>query len=848
MNILGQFSVFPTLPASISRLEALANNLWWAWHDDAQALYKTLSAEIWEATNHNPIKLLREVPQARLDEAAQDQTFLVQYKEVLRQFDAYMGQKDTWFRQNHADYQDGPIAYFSAEFGLHEVLPIYSGGLGILSGDHCKAASDLGLPFVGIGFLYPQGYFTQKINHDGYQEAEYEKLDFSEVPALPAKDTDGNDIIVNVKLPGRIVYARVWEIRVGRINLYLMDTDVSQNAQQDRDLSARLYGGDKEIRIAQEIVLGIGGVRALNALGIRPAVYHMNEGHAAFLGLERIRQFMVNDALTFDESVELTKASNLFTTHTPVAAGNDAFSFELMDKYFSFYWGELGLTRESFLDLGRWNTPWGMQFSMTVLAIRLSCLHNGVSQLHGAVSRRMWSDLWPGLPLAEVPISAVTNGVHLESWLSPRLSALIEEKSAPQWQDDQDNPAFWNVTDRIEDQALWEVHQADKKALIKLLRQRIQQQRLRHGETVQQINASVTLLDPEALTIGFARRYATYKRAMLIFRDMERIKRILSDPEHPVQIVFAGKAHPADEPGKALIQQIYQLAQQPAFQGKVLFVENYDINIARHLVQGVDVWLNNPRRPLEASGTSGQKAGLNGVLNFSVLDGWWPEGYNGTNGWAIGEERTYKDETTQDEADALSLYAQLERGIIPLFFARDENGVPVQWVQRMKASIQSIAPQFNTRRMVKEYFNRYYFPAAEQQVRLSGSHYQLGKALAAWKARMRQLWPTISLRAEGPQDGHWTVGKAIEVAAYLFPGTIKPEEIAVELVVIRRNGQEGPVTAIEMAQQKVQEDGTFVYRGAFQTSQNGHYVYGVRATPKHPALANPFELGLVRWA
>ena len=848
MNILGQFSVFPTLPEPIERLEALANNLWWAWHDDVQALYRTLSEEVWEATNHNPVKLLREVSQARLDEIAQDPAFLVQYREVLRQFDAYMKQKDTWFQQNHADYAAGPIAYFSAEFGLHEVLPIYSGGLGILSGDHCKTASDLGLPFVGVGFLYPQGYFTQKINADGYQEAEYEKLDFSEVPAHPAKDSNGNEVIVNVNLPGRIVYARLWEINVGRINLYLMDTDLPQNAPQDRDLSARLYGGDKEIRIAQEIVLGIGGVRALDALGIRPAVYHMNEGHAAFLGLERIRQFMANDELSFGESVELTKASNLFTTHTPVAAGNDAFSFELMDKYFSFYWGELGLTREAFLDLGRWNTPWGMQFSMTVLAMRLSCYHNGVSKLHGAVSRQMWSDLWPGLPIEEVPIDSITNGVHLESWLSPHLSALVEEASAPQWQDDQDDPAFWNVVEHIEDRDLWEAHQDSKKAMINLIRQRIQQQRLRHGETVQRINESVTLLNPEALTIGFARRYATYKRATLIFRDMDRIKRILSDPEHPVQIIFSGKAHPADEPGKALIQQIYQLSQQPAFRGKLLFVENYDINIGRHLVQGVDVWLNNPRRPLEASGTSGQKAGLNGVLNFSVLDGWWPEGYNGENGWAIGEERAYKDEATQDEADALSLYEHLERGIIPLFFDRDEDGVPVHWIQRMKASIRSIAPQFNTRRMVKDYFEQYYFPAAQRYARLSADRFRSGKALAAWKTRMRQLWPAIGLRAEGPQDGHWTVGEKIEVTAFLFPGTIEPEEVEVELVVIRRNGAEGPVSVTKMVRQKVQEDGTWVYQGAFQTSHNGHYVYGVRAMPKNPALANPFETGLVRWA
>ncbi len=848
MNILGQFSVFPTIPEPIRRLEELADNLWWAWNNDAQALYALLSPELWEKSDHNPVKLLREVPQARLDAAAEDPAFLSRYKEVLDHFDRYLGRTDTWFHQNYPDYDDSPVAYFSAEFGLHEALPIYSGGLGILSGDHCKAASDLGLPFVGVGFLYPQGYFTQMIDSEGHQEAVYEKLDFSEVPAHPATTPQGEEVIVHVQLPGRIVYARVWEINVGRIKLYLMDTDVPQNVPKDRDLSARLYGGDWEIRIAQEIVLGIGGVRALEALNIRPVAYHMNEGHSAFLSLERVRQLMLKQGLNFNEAVEVTKAASLFTTHTPVAAGNDAFSFELMDKYFSFYWGELGLTREQFLDLGRWNTPGGEQFSMTVLALRLSCQHNGVSKLHGAVSRKMWQDLWPGLPLPEVPIGYITNGVHLESWMSSQLAALVEAEGGPAWRDVQDDTAFWGVVDAIPDDALWTSHQIAKKEMITLLRQRIQRQRLRHGETAQVIDDSATLLNPKALTIGFARRFATYKRATLIFHDLERLQRILSDPEKPVQIIFAGKAHPADEPGKALIQQIYQMAQQPEFRGKLLFVENYDINIARYLVQGVDVWLNNPRRPLEASGTSGQKAGLNGALNFSVLDGWWPEGYNGKNGWAIGEERTYKDESTQDAADAISLYNHLEKEIIPLFFRRDGNGVPTDWVKKMKDSIRTIAPQFNTRRMVKMYFEHYYLPAAQRAQKLSAAGYQIGKALSAWKAQVRSVWSTISLQAQGPEDGQWTVGDAIEVTATLFYGTLNRSDVSVELVVIQKDGQEAPISVIPMEPVQAQENGTWMYKGSFRPERNGHYVYGVRGLPHHPDLANRFEMGLVRWA
>jgi len=859
MKFIGKLSVLPQLPAALSRLEELAFNLWWSWEPDAQALYARLDPLLWAATNHNAVKFLRHVDQEKLDAAAQDTAYLQAYNLVLDKFDAYMHASSTWFSRAYPATRDKVIAYFSAEFGLHESLPIYSGGLGVLSGDHCKAASDLDLPFVGMGFLYPQGYFTQHIDSAGRQQAEYEKIDFNEVPATPALDPQGEPVLINVDLPGRTVYAKVWRIQVGRIPIYLMDTDVERNAPQDRELSARLYGGDREMRISQEVVLGIGGVRALRALGYQPAVWHMNEGHSAFLGLERVRTLVQEHGLSFDEAVEAVRANTLFTTHTPVPAGNDSFAFELVEKFFWQYWGQLGIDRDGFINFARQELEWGPQYSMTVLALRLSAYHNGVSKLHGHVSRTMWNFLWPETPVEQTPIGHVTNGVHIKTWLAPELRKLYNDHLTTNWLEEVDAPTTWTALDDVPDAALWEVHQTRKERMIEFIRERVAQQYMRHGEGPQRVNAAAQLLNPNALTIGFARRFATYKRATLIFRDEERLLRMLNDPERPVQLIFSGKAHPADEPGKGLIQHIYQLSQRPEFWGKILFVENYDMNIARHLISGVDVWLNNPRRPHEASGTSGQKAALSGVPNCSVLDGWWVEGYSAdpanVNGWTIGEARDYKDMETQDEADALDLYTTLEEQIIPLFFARDARGLPHGWIQRMKNAIRTCAPQFSMQRMVKDYANQYYKPAMDSGARYRADHFAVARSVSAWKKQMQQAWHAVRVEAIAPPDLQTSVGSALTLGAKAWLNGLSPDEMVLEIVAGAQD-EEGlliapvviPLQQDDNINGDASHDGALVYRGELTPDDSGQIAVGIRARPTHEALINPYETGLNRWA
>jgi starch phosphorylase len=705
-------SGFTPISQPIGRILELAYNLWWAWHPQGAELFRAIDTSLWEEVYHNPVRFLREVRQASLDEVARDPEFLRQYHSVMADFDTYMAGVNTWFSRSYPDGGNGPIAYFSAEFGLHEVLPIYSGGLGVLSGDHCKEASDLGLPFVGIGFLYPQGYFRQQITAEGTQEAIYEKLSFAEVPALPAFDRDGHEIVVEVQLPGRMVYAKVWKIQVGRVPLYLMDTDIHPNAHPDRHLSARLYGGDREMRLSQEMVLGIGGVRTLRALGIQPSAWHINEGHAAFLLLERVRG-LVQTGMSFDQAAEIVRATSTFTTHTPVPAGHDVFTFDLMDRFFAGYWEDLGLSRDEFLNIARQDQPWGPTFSMTVLGLKLAGQYNGVSQLHGEVSRKMWHFLWPDRPVDQVPIQAITNGIHTESWLAPELKVLFDEYLLQGWIDAIDDPVTWEGVLSIPNQVLWDVRQQLRRRLVDFTRHRTRAHLERLGAEPWQLHATNSLLDPEVLTIGFARRFATYKRATLLFTDVERLKHILNQPGRPVQIVFAGKAHPADEPGKDFIRQLYNRAKEPGLAGRVVFLEDYDINMARYLVQGTDVWLNTPRRPHEASGTSGQKAALNGVPSLSVMDGWWVEGYNGKNGWVVGQAKDYSDAGAQDWEDGQSLYQLLEETIVPLFYDRDDQGVPAGWLKFVKESIRSIAPAFSTTRMVKDYTRKMYLSAME---------------------------------------------------------------------------------------------------------------------------------------
>ena len=867
MDVIDTLSVLPRLPNTLARLDELAYNLWWSWHPAAQELYRRLDSRLWEETNHNPVKLLHRVAQDAVDRAAGDAQYVSLYTEVMADFDAYMRpDAATWFMAAHPGQMDRPIAYFSAEFGLHEALPIYSGGLGILSGDHCKAASDLGLPFIGIGFLYPQGYFTQRIDASGQQIAEYERIDFSEAPVRPAKDPEGRDVLISVDLPGRVVHAKVWRIQVGRVSIFLMDTDVERNAPQDRELSARLYGGDYEVRISQEIVLGLGGVRAVRALGYEPAVWHMNEGHSAFLGLERARELVQEHGLSFEEAVETVRANTLFTTHTPVPAGNDAFAFELIDKFFWQYWGQLGLDRERFIAFARQELEWGPQYSMTVLALRLSGYHNGVSELHGQVSRTMWKFLWPGRQVEEVPIGHVTNGVHTATWLAPELRKLYDQRLPPQWLERVHDNSTWQGIDQLPDQELWQTHLARKRKLIDLVRSRVRKQYARHGEGPQRLGAAEQILNPAALTIGFARRFATYKRANLIFRDVERLRRLLDDPDRPVQFIFAGKSHPADEPGKALIREIYNLSQSPEYAGKIVFVEDYDMNLARHLVSGVDLWMNNPRRPREASGTSGQKAALCGVPNFSILDGWWVEGYDGANGWAIGEDREYKDIETQDQADAYSIYRTLEEEIIPSFYERDESDIPTRWVKVMKRSIVSCAPRYSTQRMVIDYCELYYMPAADQGLVFGGEGFSAAKQLVEWKRRINHNWHEVHLEAQKSlrsDSGALYVGDpiALEVKLWL-PGDLATEDVKVEAVYGAPDShgeiQDPSVAPLDLApgapaslpaeSASRAETLPVTYRGALVPQASGRLAYGVRVRPHHRLLISPLDFDHVRWA
>lgn len=851
MNIIGKLSVFPKLPVQIKRLHDVAFNLWWSWETEAQSLFASIDPDQWEAVSHNPVKLLRTVQQDKLDAAAADPQFLKQYKAVLAAFDTYMDPNAvTWFGSNHGARRNEVIAYFSAEFGLHEALPIYSGGLGILSGDHCKAASDLNLPFIGVGFLYPQGYFIQRIDASGMQQAVYEKIDFSEMPVTPATDQNGNPVLINVDLPGRTVYAKVWRIQVGRIPVYLMDTDVERNAPQDRELSARLYGGDREMRISQEVVLGIGGVRAVRALGYNPSVWHMNEGHSAFLVLERMREMVQGRGLNFSEAVEAVRANSIFTTHTPVPAGNDSFAFELVEKFFWQYWGQLGIDRNQFIEFAAQDLPWGRQYSMTVLAIRTSAYANGVSALHGQVSREMWQFLWPQTPGTEIPISSITNGVHTRTWMVQELKDLYNKYLAKDWREEIDNPKTWQKAMEIPDAELWAVHEARKVKLIDFSRRRLQNMYTRHGEGPQRIAAAGQVLDPHALTIGFARRFATYKRATLLFHDEERLKRILYNPDRPVQFIFSGKAHPADEPGKALIQRIYQLSQTPDYWGKIIFVENYDMNIARHLISGVDIWLNNPRRPHEASGTSGMKAALSGAPNFSVLDGWWVEGFDGSNGWAIGEEREYKDEATQDAADAISLYSTLEDVIIPLYYDnRDEQGVPAGWVQIMKNSICTCTPQFSMRRMVKEYAERSYMPAALTGVQYENNNFALAREMAQWKQQMRGRWGQVAVQAIVPANTQLTIGESVTIGARVWFNGLSDSDATVEVVsgTLTAQGELAHAQVTTM-QHSGWDNGAAIYQCALQPETSGNIVLGVRARPNKPHMINPAELGIASWA
>jgi len=703
-----------SLPRRIERLVELAYNLWWTWNPDVQRLYKYIDIDLWKLTSHNPIRFLRRVDRAKLNAVTQDSYYLDFYDQSLLAFDEYLDREDTWYQNNHGHIEKEIIAYFSSEFGLHETLPIYAGGLGVLSGDHLKEASDLGLPLVAMGVLYTKGYFTQIISEDGWQEAQYVKLNCDELPVISLVNEDEKPLTIAVELAGREVLIRIWKVQVGRVPLYLLDSNVDGNSDEDRELTSRLYSSDLDLRITQEIILGIGGVRALRKLGHSPAVWHMNEGHSAFLSLERIRELMEMGS-TLEEAIDYVQGKTVFTTHTPVPAGSDEFPDCLIDKYFGGFQKKLGLSRDQFFDLARHNVSWGETFSMPVLAMRMSNLRNGVSELHGEVAREMWGYLWPGVKTDEVPISHITNGIHTGTWLALRLRHLYERYLGPDWLENIDDPEIWEAVSNIPDEELWAVRRHLKRNLVFYMRERARLQWVKNEVHPVRVIASGALLNPYALTIGFARRFATYKRADLILSDFKRLLNIINQPNMPVQIIFAGKAHPADQPGKLLIQNVYRKVKMAESGGRLVFLEDYDMNLGRYLVQGVDVWLNTPRRPNEASGTSGQKAALNGALNFSILDGWWREGFNGKNGWAIGTDDSHPDFKFQDDMDAENLYDTLENEVIPLYYNRSSGNLPVEWIARMKDSIRTLAPEFSMRRMVKSYANDLYFELMDRK-------------------------------------------------------------------------------------------------------------------------------------
>ena len=698
----------PLIPERLRRLPELAADLWWTWNPAAREVFRRLDYQLWRQTAHNPVLLLQQISQEMLNLAAADARFLQTYDTAVVALDAARGAKDTWWQKKYPDV-DGPIAYFSAEFALHQSLPIYAGGLGVLAGDHCKEASDLGIPLIGVGFMYPQGYFHQTVSPEGWQQEVYERLNWAEAPIEPAITPDGQPCVIAVPLGSRSVLVSVWRVRLGRVKLYLLDTDLEENAPWDRELSARLYGGDRETRIQQEIILGIGGVRALKAMGSSPAVWHLNEGHAAFVVLQRIRD-MIEHGESFDSALAEVRRTTIFTTHTPVPAGHDAFPFQLVETHLAGAWGTLGSYRDQFMALGDYDNGSGPMFNMTALALRTAGATNAVSQLHGKVTRDMWGPIWPGIPEDKRPVRAITNGVHVPTWLSAELMRLFEQYLPKGWHDLHDDPAIWEKVLAIPDEALWDARSALRNYLFAFIRERARQRWTEEHVSAARVVAAGTLLDPNALTLGFARRFTGYKRPELIFHNPDRLLGILNATRRPVQIVFAGKAHPADETGKHHLQQVYRRAIDPMFGGRIAFVDDYDLHVAHFLVQGCDVWLNNPRKPLEASGTSGMKASLNGVPHLSIGDGWWAEGFTGDNGWLIDPKVTGDPEAV-DAADAEALYQILEREVVPAFYDRDGNGIPRRWLSVVRRAIVSVAPRFSARRMVKQYAEDLYSTA-----------------------------------------------------------------------------------------------------------------------------------------
>jgi starch phosphorylase len=845
------YAVAPSLPKELDCLRELSHNLLWSWDHELLELFMRLDSDLWEETNHNPVQMLGRIRQEVLNAAARDDAFLAQLERAHERCREYVNSRSTWFQQTHAGTERRPIAYFCAEFGVTECMPIYSGGLGLLAGDHLRSASDLGVPVVGIGLLYQQGYFRQYLNVDGWQQERYPENDFYTLPLRLEHTADGGPATVAVEYPGRTVHAQIWRVQVGRVPLYLLDTNIPANSPADQDITNQLYGGDRDMRIKQEILLGIGGYKALGVVGLDPCVCHMNEGHSAFMALERCRRLMTERGLSFAEAREATRAGTVFTTHTPVPSGNDYFAPALMEQYFRDFAGSLKLSLREFLALGRQDPGNDAEeFCMTVLALHMAGHGNGVSKLHGLISRKMWRKVWPGLPIEEVPISSITNGVHAPSWVSRDMAGLFTRYLGPRWREDPGDYALWSRIHHIPDEELWRTHERRRERLVAFARQRLRAQLEAIGAPRGEASQADEILNPEALTIGFARRFATYKRATLLLRNPERLLRILNEKDRPVQLIFAGKAHPHDAAGKELIRQIVHFSRLPGVRHRMVFLEDYDITVARYLVQGVDIWLNTPRRPLEASGTSGMKAALNGALNLSILDGWWDEAYNPETGWAIGSGEEYGEEKYEDEVESNALYNVLEKEIVPLFFTRAQNGLPKAWLSKMKASMRQLGPQFNAKRMVREYVEESYLPSQRRYSDLAGQDFQRARNLVAWKAFLRSEWGNIKIVDVG-SDLHENlkVGDSLTVRALVKLGRLTPKDVAVELYQGQLDARGDIVHAriIRMTPGGISGDDAYEFYGAIESGTSGRHGYTVRILPNHPDLVSPLEEGLILW-
>ncbi|GAB4368855.1 MAG: glycosyltransferase family 1 protein [Calditrichia bacterium] len=856
MNYLGKLKVVPKLPEEISRLSDLAYNLYFSWHPEVRDLFISIDRQLWKTVNHNPVRFLQDVQQQKLIKSANDPHFVEQYKKVLKSFDDYINNKNTWFNKEFPDLSHKIIAYFTAEFGFHESLPIYAGGLGVLAGDHMKSARDLGIPVVGVSLFYNQTYFTQEIDAHGNQIALYKSLTPEELPLQLVVRDDGTPLLIKVPLANRQVSIRIWKAQVGRLSAYLLDTNIPENKPHDREITARLYGGDQEMRISQEIVLGMGGVLALDAMGIQPSAWHMNEGHSVFLALQRILKLVQERGLRFNEALEAVTANTIFTTHTPVPAGNDAFPLHIKDKYFQKYWETVGINRHQFMELGSQVQPEGYEiFNLTILALNLSKHRNGVSRLHGEVSQKLWKTIWPDLPTHEIPISFITNGIHVPTWMARKTRKLCQSFLHKKWEDYLDDKEFWTKIEAIPDEALWKTKLELKEKLINHLRERLEKQYRRSKIGTLQIQRVNQFMRKDVLTIGFARRFATYKRGNLIFKNVDRLRNLVNNSDFPVQFIFAGKAHPKDDGGQDLIRQIFNMSLSPDFRGKIVFVENYDMGFARDLISGVDVWLNNPRRTQEASGTSGQKAGVNGVLNFSVLDGWWAEGYNQNNGWAFGDQEDFESLEALDSWDSEELYDILENDIIPLYYQRDSNNIPTEWIKKMKQSMISIIPQFNTHRMIKEYLYKMYIPAISLGERLKENDYAIARDFASWREKAEKQWFNVAIKKvensiKNDEIIFLEYGETLKIDTVVQLGNLTPKEVKVQIYMEKSDGSgnhKPEVEIFDMEFVKKLKSGDCLYSANISPSDSGNFTYSVRILPFHPDLPNPVELGLVKW-